>query len=305
MPDRYFSPCPNKNPQLANTVSLQQPSFALLFVLLIALFLSSCNNSPPDSQARLPTLSDAHLAWLGERIFTNECNRQARCLTAWNAGEDFPSLGIGHFIWYRADQQAIFEESFPDLLDYLRDRGSPPPAWLDNSPDNPWPNQEAFLSDLESPRLSGLRDYLMNTMPDQSRFILQRFERAIPSLLESDSSQMLHNHLLAVANSQPPYGLYALIDYSHFKGSGLSPTERYAGQGWGLLQVLQQMAETRGSPYDEQAGTAPLVDFTAAARQVLNQRVDNAPPQRNESRWLAGWQARLDTYLESTPQSQH
>ena len=39
---------------------------------------------------------------------------------SWNAGEDFPSLGIGHFIWYRAGQQEIFEESFPQLLSFLK-----------------------------------------------------------------------------------------------------------------------------------------------------------------------------------------
>ena len=29
-----------------------------------------------------------------------------------------------------------------------------------------------------------------------------------------------------------------MIDYVNFKGDGLKPTERYKGEGWGLLQVL-------------------------------------------------------------------
>lgn len=272
---------------------------------LLVCLLTACNSSSRDGAdaPTLPALDDSQLEWLGERIFTNECRRQPRCLTAWNAGEDFPSLGIGHFIWYREGQQAIFEESFPALLDYLRRQGASPPAWLDDNPHNPWPDRENFLDDLDGPRLTGLRDYLMNTLPGQTGFILHRFESSLPALLEDDPTGILRSHLLAIANSQPPYGLYALIDYSHFKGTGLSPTERYQGEGWGLLQVLQQMAQSRANPYDTDAGTVPLADFTAAARRVLTRRVTNAPPQRNETRWLAGWQARLDTYI--TDQNDH
>lgn len=271
-----------------------------VLAVLLACLLGACNSSSRDSGQNapaLPALEDEQLEWLGERIFTNECRRQPRCLTAWNAGEDFPSLGIGHFIWYRAGQQAIFEESFPALLDYLREQDAPPPEWLDDNPHNPWPDRENFLNDLDGPRLTGLRRYLMDTMAEQTRFILQRFEASLPTLLAHDPDGILRSHLLAVADSHPPYGLYALIDYTHFKGTGLSPSERYRQAGWGLLQVLQQMAQERASPYDAEAGTAPLEDFTTVARRVLRQRVANAPPQRNESRWLAGWQARLDTYI--------
>ncbi len=38
-----------------------------------------------------------------------------------------------------------------------------------------------------------------------------------------------------------PDGLYALVDYVNFKGEGTLPSERYRGEGWGLLQVLEEM----------------------------------------------------------------
>ena len=47
-----------------------------------------------------------------------------------------------------------------------------------------------------------------------------------------------------------------------------------------------------------------LFAFVSAASNVLSTRVANAPPQRNEQRWLAGWQNRLQTYLEVPEQLQ-
>ena len=54
-------------------------------------------------------LSEAEKEWLGRNIFKNECDSNFECLTTWNKGEEFPSLGIGHFIWSHADQDAPFE----------------------------------------------------------------------------------------------------------------------------------------------------------------------------------------------------
>jgi hypothetical protein len=79
--------------------------------------------------------------------------------------------------------------------------------------------------------------------------------------------------------------VYPLVDYVNFKGEGTSPTERYRGQGWGLLQILETMNE----------GPA-LEEFRVAAAQVLTRRVHNAPPERHEERWLAGWLSRVRTY---------
>ena len=83
-------------------------------------------------------------------------------------------------------------------------------------------------------------------------------------------------------------GCYALIDYVNFKGEGVLPTERYAGRGWGLLQVLEGMGG--------ETGASPLGEFADSAERVLRERVKNAPPARHEERWLPGWLRRVDTY---------
>ena len=78
----------------------------------------------------------------------------------------------------------------------------------------------------------------------------------------------------------------------NFKGEGVLETERYKGQGWGLLQVLQGMSGSGD-------GAAAAREFASSAGKVLSQRVDNSPPERKESRWLAGWLKRVKTYAQS------
>jgi hypothetical protein len=87
-------------------------------------------------------------------------------------------------------------------------------------------------------------------------------------------------------------GCYALVDYVNFKGEGVLATERYAGQGWGLLQVLEGMT-------GENNGPAAVKSFAESAKAVLKNRVHNSPPARNEAKWLPGWLKRVDTYVGS------
>jgi hypothetical protein len=94
----------------------------------------------------------------------------------------------------------------------------------------------------------------------------------------------------AVAGTTPN-GTYALIDYVNFKGDGTLATERYQGQGWGLLQVLAGMREVP-------AGQAAAAEFAASAKRMLSRRVANAPAERGESRWLPGWHNRCATYAK-------
>lgn len=236
-------------------------------------------------------LTDAQLHWLGERVFASECNSRFACLTSWNEGEAFPSLGIGHFIWFRADQQEVFEETFPALLDWLQQSGVELPDWLtaQPEPDSPWNSREQFLAEIDSERTAELRQLLADTQALQVAFIVQRLQRESGALLATSTgafdSAQLEERFFAIANSAPPFGVYALIDYLHFKGSGLNQEERYNGVGWGLLQVLQSMQDNS------------LDSFVTAAQQVLERRVLNAPAARNEQRWLPGWTNRIRGYL--------
>ena len=264
-----------------------------LALLLLGLLLSSaCSRFGRDN---LPELTAEQTDWIGERIFANECNLKIPCLTSWNAGEDFPSLGIGHFIWYRNGQQEVFVESFPALLAFYEEKEIKIPEWIAALPErhSPWPDRVAFLSDLESPRMQTLRDFLNDTRGVQVEFIIQRMHASLPSLLaHTQQPEAVRAVFEEIAASSPPMGMYALIDYVNFKGEGTAETERYSGQGWGLLQVLEQLIKTRND-------TPLLAQFSRAAKIVLARRIANAPGERDEDRWREGWNARVATYIDT------
>ena len=56
---------------------------------------------------------------VADLIFKNEAGGKKENLIVWNKGEEFPSLGIGHFIWYPKNYEGNFEESYPKLKNYL------------------------------------------------------------------------------------------------------------------------------------------------------------------------------------------
>jgi hypothetical protein len=267
-----------------SAISIGFNRFLLLLLLQTAVI--------PAAWGQLPQLNPQQMDWLGDRVFANECNRKFSCLTSWNEGEDFPSLGIGHFIWYKQQQNERFEETFPNLLAFYKKHGYELPSWLEalENSDAPWQNREQFLADLDSQRMRQLRDFLGSTTELQVLFIVERLHGSTADLfrgLEPPVRRAVETSFYEVANSQTPYGMYALIDYVHFKGTGISASERYQGEGWGLLQVLLEL----------QGSAANLNDFVTAATRVLERRVANAPIQRKEQRWIAGWTNRLQTYL--------
>ena len=248
--------------------------------ILLALLLL-----PFMAHAQTIKLSDAQAQKIGQRIWKNECAGTVDGLTSWNKGEDFASLGIGHFIWYPAGQQGPFEESFPKLAAFLAASGSNVPAWMRGP--CPWKTRTQFMADFQGERLTQLRNLLKNTIGQQARFAAQRLESALPKMLAAAPAgqrEKVKTNFYRVANE--PLGLYALMDYVNFKGEGTSPTERYDGQGWGLLQVLETMSPTAPA----------LPAFAQAADTVLTRRVKNSPPARNEAKWLPGWRNRVKTY---------
>jgi hypothetical protein len=233
-------------------------------------------------------ISDAEADRIGQKIWKNECGGTRDGLTSWNKGEDFPSLGIGHFIWYPQGKRGPFKESFPALKDYLQTQGVNLPGWLASAKACPWPDRASFMADFRSKRMEELRSLLASTVGQQARFAALRLEAALPQMLAAAPAgerEKIRGNFYRVANA--PGGLYPLMDYVNFKGEGTSPTERYQGEGWGLLQVLAGMSET-GSP---------SAAFSKSADRVLTRRVDLSPPARGEKRWLAGWRNRLATYV--------
>ena len=269
----------------------------IIWILTINFMLNACSSvakdppKPKNSRINkldsLLTISEPEAKAIGKRIWINECGGTIEGLTSWNKGEYFASLGIGHFIWYHRIKRGPYEESFPSLVRYLVSKGVNVPEFILNK-QCPWETRDDFVKARNSPQMIELRNLLLSTIPLQTEFILLRLENALPKMLSAIS---IKNRSTVQANfyklTRTAKGKYALMDYINFKGEGTKISERYSGQGWGMLQALEEMnpnTETRNAPNE----------FAQAAEKVLIRRVRNAP--RDESIWLKGWQNRLKTY---------
>ena len=236
-------------------------------------------------------LTPRELDVIGRRVWLNECNGTREGLTSWNTGENFASLGIGHFIWYPKGVNGPFEESFPLLVKFFAANSVKVPAWIKPEDDCPWSTRAEFQAAAKSEKMTELRDLLAGTIQVQARFLVQRMEMALPKMLAgapaNQRARIKANYDRLAATTR---GQFALIDYVNFKGEGTKETERYAGEGWGLLQVLAGMGESEGA--------SPAALFAKSAEEVLTRRVHNAPPERHEERWLTGWKNRVRAYVQ-------
>ena len=237
------------------------------------------------------SLSNADVLRIGKRIWQNECNGTISGLTAWNEGEQFASLGIGHFIWYPKGQHGPFEESFPKVVSFISQRGAKLPTLLLRGSDQPcpWNSHAEFLRAQHTPDMEQLRRFLADTVDLQAEFLIARLQSALPKMLDEAAPADRANVQQQFDRlARTPQGCYALIDYVNFKGEGVLHTERYQGQGWGLLQVLETMHGT--------SDAGAVTEFSNAAKATLIRRVHNAPAERRESKWLTGWIRRVNSY---------
>jgi hypothetical protein len=250
-------------------------------VLLLALLFTAA--LPAEEFSISPQSAER----IGQRLWKNECSGTVSGLTSWNGGENFASLGIGHFIWYPAGVRGPYEESFPGLVKLLIARGAKVPPWLASAKVCPWPNRAAFNAAQKSEQMTSLRKLLAGTVPLQAEYAARRSVNSLPKMLAA-AGKAEQESLRAkfTALSSTGAGLYCLVDYVNFKGEGTNPAERYQGHGWGLLQVLQKMPAVTPA----QAPGA----FAAAAKQVLQNRIDHAP--KDETRWREGWFNRCNSY---------
>jgi hypothetical protein len=99
---------------------------------------------------------------------------------------------------------------------------------------------------------------------------------------------------------------------------GNNERERYKNHGWGLLQVIDDMAETIKNSFSvddknmlqankQKAKPDDIVIFIKSfdllsyfrdsAKKMLQTRVANALPEKDEQKFLCGWCARVATYV--------
>jgi len=68
-------------------------------------------------------LTEKQAHYIAQKVWQNEGAGQDKYLVHWNEGEDFASVGIGHFIWFSKGHTERFREVFPMVLAYMEQEG--------------------------------------------------------------------------------------------------------------------------------------------------------------------------------------
>ncbi len=242
-------------------------------------------------------LSKKQANYVAKKVWQNEGAGKDKYLVWWNKGEDFASVGIGHFIWFSKGHKERFREVFPMVLSYMERKKVKMPIWLNSKTSLPWSNKFEFFKakKKKSKKYRELFTFLKSTMSYQAEFMAIRLENALPEILKTISTSqrksLVKKRFYEVLKNKNgtinEKGLYVLLDYTNFKGEGTLKSERYNAQGWGLLQVLEHM-----NPKEINKQKA----FALSAKKMLSRRIKNSPPKRGEERWRKGWNIRLNTY---------
>jgi len=271
-----------------------------LAVAILAMILGGCakqvqTNEWIENNLTKPKLTTYELNTIANKIYMNETSGDPEKLMFWSKNEVFPSLGIGHFIWYPKGVPERFDQTFPSMIQYYIDNNVKIPAWLKavKNTGAPWANRASFERARNDPQFKELKYLLMNTKALQTQFFFDRLTASIPEITKNVAPQY-RDHIVKSYNAlaKTKGGWYPLIDYINFKGKGIKATERYNNEGWGLLQVLKTMRPVPPGPN-------ALREFSRAASIVLQRRVQNSDPSKHESRWLKGWMNRTRAYATS------
>ncbi len=186
-------------------------------------------------------LSDKQADFIAQKVWQNEGAGLDKYLVHWNDGEDFASVGIGHFIWFSKGHTERFREVFP-MANRLLWKTKVSKCLLAQC-------QNAIAMEYQRRHLSqqnrqkakqytNLFDFLKATMPEQAAFMAQRLSEALPQMLETiddaKTQELIKRRFYEVMHNQDgsvnEQGLYVLLDYTNFKGEGTLESERYKGR---------------------------------------------------------------------------
>lgn len=266
-------------------------TFKLALVASAITLLVACGSGGGTRTVNYLDTSSAELKHIGSLIFRNETGGKKDNLAFWNKNEEFPSLGIGHFIWYPESFEPLFPDSFPGLIAFYKEQGIEPPAVL-TSRYSAWPTREEFEAARSRGELKEVINFLDSTKGVQVQYIALRLKDALPKMMAaSDRPDHVEQQFNRIMNS--PNGLYPLIDYVNFKGEGVKTVPEYNDVGWGLRQVLEGMSGA-------DMGKSAFEDFARSCANILTVRVENQPSGKSEQTFLPGWINRCKTYVSDT-----
>lgn len=247
----------------------------------------------------------------------------------WNEGEAFPSLGIGHFIWFPQGVNPPYTESFPKMAKFIfkswpqdsqlrvQDRLSFAYVYNQiydswgNIKKAPWGNRSDFLL-WKKNRPEEFQHYvlvlnhsLMKAL--QASYLDYDFRRALVRIVEGvdDPEDLVsmeatsewtlvrarqHIQRNILLLLKKKQGVVALMDYVNFKGDGLNEGSRYQRIGWGLQQVLFKMRPASGNAFKN------YKLFSNAATAIMIRRAQLSGREIEQKRWIHGWVNRTLSY---------
>lgn len=245
--------------------------------------------------------------------------------TEWGQGEDFPSLGLGHYIWYpegTPKEAKKFEESFPQYIEFmLKNCNIAIPADLQDTSHKqvilkieggklingaPWKEKlsadgkEGFdvLKKIPTSGASSLTKFLWTkeNTDCQAKFQQKRLADAIAAMRAKPTNPGMCSLIDGFMHDRNSY--LAMLDYVNFKGDGNNPQKDFyvhKDKGtiqWGLKQVIESVVPGLNKniqpPPCGPDGTS--VDahtcFAKAAEATLKYRAENAMRFVNNE-WVA------------------
>lgn len=220
------------------------------------------------------------------KIFMNETGGKMENVLSWSKNESFANLGIGHFIWY-GNHREIYEETFPDFITYVQflDPSLKIPKLLTYKK-CPWESKEEFDKMKKSKTGRKLVKFLLNheVVQHQMNFMVEKLKLISNNLSQEESLQFIKKFKKI---HETDNGVFALLDYTNFKGFGTNPNERYNNQGWGLYQVFQEIE------FNDRFKNNPVIVFKEKCRLVLLRRIKNNPIDK---KYRKGWLKRINKY---------
>ena len=304
--------------------SLSRP---LYHTVLAALFLIFCSFT--FAQNWNVSLTDKDKAKLITFVADKEFSGDWSQCVDWNKGEAFPSLGLGHYLWFPKGSQSPFEESFPKFIDYVvkNTRGVRFPAILGMDSKGriqpaPWSNRDEFLRTRHSQKTQELVTFLSEPKMRliQLEYQMQRlksiagnmaafqgFPGDAPQLSTASQRSALLQELFRFPN-----GIALLIHYPTFKGDGMKASERYTyngkKNGWGLFQVIDRAASFPDSHSKVKAyrqlyvaKTPSIAKVRVAAEEILTERANRdyttiSVGSSTRQAYIKSWNRALSVY---------
>jgi hypothetical protein len=278
----------------------------ILFVLGVS--LTSASNFQCSSNQKPIQISFLQAQEIAQKIWKSECSNNIDSLSFansndllifWNIHEPFPSIGMGHFIWPPKSYRGIFSEGrFHRVIEYFKKQNVKIPIWLDRARYCPWETRDEFYKDFNSKKMKEFRNFLIDTKNFQAMYMIERLNEAYFKILNAVSKRKKEHVIKQFSKlSKTTQGIYILVDYLNFKHEGTNPKERYCNQGWGVLQVLEEMNDMQSDRFLEK-------EFARAAKFVLKRRITNSrihDCSLNEQIWWDNWSKRLNTYYKDLP----